>query len=133
MIPVGAGGIGMAATANATIQLHVPDGLRGRVMSVYTTVFAASVPIGGLATGLLASTIGVLPTVFVGGALSVATGIGATIWYRRIRAASAAATAPAPATAGRTASPQPTAAAGSPNTRAAFKPPKPKDVLSTRR
>jgi MFS family permease len=133
MIPVGAGGIGMAATANATIQLHVPDGLRGRVMSVYTTVFAASVPIGGLATGLLASTIGVLPTVFVGGALSAATGIGATIWYRRIRAASAAAAAPAPATAGRTASPQPTAAAGSPNTRAAFKPPKPKDVLSTRR
>jgi MFS family permease len=133
MIPVGAGGIGMAATANATIQLHVPDGLRGRVMSVYTTVFAASVPIGGLATGLLASTIGVLPTVFVGGALSAATGIGATIWYRRIRAASAAAASPAPATAGRTASPQPTAAAGSPNTRAAFKPPKPNDVLSTRR
>ena len=45
----------MAATANATIQLTVPDGLRGRVMSVYTTVFAGSVPIGGLAMGALAS------------------------------------------------------------------------------
>lgn len=85
MVPIGAGGIGMAATANATIQLHVPDGLRGRVMSVYTTVFAASIPIGGLATGALASSIGVLPTIAVGGFLSLATGIGAVVWYRRIR------------------------------------------------
>ena len=41
----------MAATGNATIQLAVPDGLRGRVMSVYTTVFSASIPIGGLVMG----------------------------------------------------------------------------------
>ncbi|MGK2851395.1 MAG: MFS transporter [Candidatus Limnocylindrales bacterium] len=87
MIPVGAGGIAMAATANATIQLNVPDGLRGRVMSVYTTVFAASVPIGGLAAGALASTIGVLQTVALGGALSLATGVGAYVWWRRIQAA----------------------------------------------
>ena len=92
MVPVGAGGIAMAATANATIQLNVPDGLRGRVMSVYTTVFAASVPIGGLAAGALASTIGVLETVAVGGALSLATGIGTLVWWRRIQAATAAAT-----------------------------------------
>lgn len=86
MIPVGAGGIAMAATANATIQLNVPDGLRGRVMSVYTTVFAGSVPIGGLAAGALASTIGVLETVAVGGVLSLATGVGAYVWWRRIQA-----------------------------------------------
>lgn len=97
MIPVGAGGIAMAATANATIQLNVPDGLRGRVMSVYTTVFAASVPIGGLAAGALASTIGVLPTVAVGGALSLATGVGAYVWWRRIQAA-APRVVPPPAT-----------------------------------
>ena len=90
MVPIGAGGIAMAATANATIQLNVPDGLRGRVMSVYTTVFAASVPIGGLAAGALASTIGVLQTLAVGGVLSLATGIGALVWWRRIQAATAA-------------------------------------------
>ena len=90
MVPIGAGGIAMAATANATIQLNVPDGLRGRVMSVYTTVFAASVPIGGLAAGALASTIGVLQTVAVGGVLSLATGVGALVWWRRIQAVTAA-------------------------------------------
>lgn len=112
MVPVGAGGIAMAATANATIQLNVPDGLRGRVMSVYTTVFAASVPIGGLAAGALASTIGVLQTVAVGGVLSLATGIGAYVWWRRIQASTRASAAPArvvssPGTKGETQQVQP--------------------------
>ena len=49
----------MAATANTTIQLAVPDGLRGRVMSVYTTIFAGSTPIGGPVMGGIASLFGV--------------------------------------------------------------------------
>ena len=40
MFFVGLGAIAMAATANTTIQLAVPDQLRGRTMAVYTTVFA---------------------------------------------------------------------------------------------
>ena len=84
MGPIGFAGIAMAATANATIQLNVPDGLRGRVMSVYTTVFAGSVPIGGLAAGAAASSIGVLNTIALGGALSLLTGLGAYAWWRRI-------------------------------------------------
>ena len=44
----------MAATANTTIQLAVPDELRGRVMSVYTTVFVGSTPFGGLLMGWIA-------------------------------------------------------------------------------
>jgi Bacterial protein of unknown function (DUF894). len=47
MVLVGFGSILMAATANTTIQLAVPDHLRGRVMSVYTIVFSASVPTAG--------------------------------------------------------------------------------------
>ena len=84
MLFIGAGGITMAATANATIQLSVPDGLRGRVMSVYTTVFAGSVPIGGLAMGALASAIGIPLTFAIGGVLSLATGLVALVWWRRI-------------------------------------------------
>ena len=86
MALVGGGGIAMAATANATIQLSVPDGLRGRVMSVYTTVFAGSVPIGGLGMGALASAIGIPLTIALGGALSLACGMGAYLWWMRIKA-----------------------------------------------
>jgi MFS family permease len=47
----GAGAIATAATCNSLIQITVPGPLRGRVMSVYTTVFAGSTPIGNGLTG----------------------------------------------------------------------------------
>ena len=129
MVPIGAGGIIMAATANATIQLAVPDGLRGRVMSVYTTVFSASMPIGGLLMGAVASTIGILQAVAIGGVLSLVCGVGALVWYRRIGARDLAVTARAAETVPAEAVLQSTA----PNTNAAFSPPNPNEVLSTRR
>jgi len=82
MFFAGVGGIGMAATANTVIQLNVPDQLRGRVMSVYTTVFAGSTPFGGLVTGAIASSFGAAVAVGLGGAASLATGIGAMAWLR---------------------------------------------------
>ena len=86
MAVVGAGGIGMAVTANTTIQLSVPDHLRGRVMSLYTTVFAGSVPAGGLLMGWIASTWGVPVALLVGALLSLAVGLAAWPWLNRIRA-----------------------------------------------
>ena len=134
MMPIGAGGITMAATANATIQLSVPDGLRGRVMSVYTTVFAGSVPLGGITAGALASATGIPTTVAIGGFLSLAVGLGAYVWWRRIGAPSptsvgVGASAPSVELATESATAQSTA----PSTSAAFKPPNPNEVLSTRR
>ena len=67
----------MAATANTTIQLDVPDHLRGRVMSVYTTVFSGSVPAGGLIMGAAASAFGVPTAIAIGGALSLLIGVAA--------------------------------------------------------
>ena len=129
MVPIGAGGIAMAATANATIQLAVPDGLRGRVMSVYTTVFSASMPIGGLLMGALASTLGILEAIAIGGVLSLISGIGAFVWYRRIRGREQVEPARGDGDVQAAAVLQSTA----PNTSAAFSPPKPNEVLSTRR
>lgn len=83
MVIVGFGSILMMATGNTTIQLAVPDHLRGRVMSVYTTVFSASVPIGGLAMGAIASGFGAAVAIGVGGVLSVIVGLGALAWGRR--------------------------------------------------
>ncbi len=144
MVFVGFGGIAMAATGNVTIQLAVPDGLRGRVMSVYTTVFSASVPVGGIAMGALASVAGVQAAIGVGGALSLATGLGAFAWYRRIQATEAArpeaaeasdrlATELATATEANAPVPAVLPQSAVPNTSAAFNPPNPNEVLSTRR
>ncbi len=129
MVPIGAGGITMAATANATIQLAVPDGLRGRVMSVYTTVFSASMPIGGLLMGALASTMGILEAIAIGGVLSLVSGFGAFLWYRRIRGRERSEAASGDDDVNALAVLQSTP----PNTSAAFSPPKPNEVLSTRR
>jgi MFS family permease len=87
MVIVGGGGIGMAVTANTTIQMAVPDQLRGRVMSVYTTVFAGSVPAGGLLMGAIASTWGVPLALMIGAILSLVVGVGGWAWLRRIRGA----------------------------------------------
>ena len=82
MFFVGVGGISMAATANTVVQLAVPDQLRGRVMSVYTTVFAGSTPIGGLVTGAIASSAGVPFAIGLGAVLSLVTGVLSITWLR---------------------------------------------------
>jgi predicted permease len=56
-------------------------------MSFYTTIFAGSVPAGGLLMGALASAGGVAVSIFVGAVLTLVVGIGGWIWLRRIRAA----------------------------------------------
>jgi MFS family permease len=83
MVVIGFGSILMAATANTSIQLAVPDHLRGRVMSVYTTVFSASVPIGGLAMGAVASGFSASAAIGLGGVLSVMVGLAALAWGRQ--------------------------------------------------
>jgi MFS family permease len=87
MAIAGAGGIAMAVSANTTIQLAVPDHLRGRVMSFYTTIFSASVPAGGLLMGAIASGWGVPFSLFVGAVLSLAVGVAGWVWLGRIRVA----------------------------------------------
>lgn len=85
MAAVGVGTILMAATANTVIQLTVPDDLRGRVMSVYTTVFAGSTPIGGLVMGAIAARAGVGEAFVVGGLACIAVAGGAFAVLRRTR------------------------------------------------
>ena len=79
----GWGIIAMASTTNIIIQLSVPDVLRGRVMSVYTTVFAGSTPIGALFAGGVAATAGVAVALVLGGVLAIAAAIGGLVWVAR--------------------------------------------------
>ena len=71
MFLAGAGAISMMTTANTTIQIAVPDALRGRVMSVYTTVFAGTNPVGGLTMGAIASNAGAQAAILFGGVVSL--------------------------------------------------------------
>ena len=82
MLLLGWAVIAIAATTNTIIQMTVPDRLRGRVMSIYTTVFAGSSPIGGLIAGAIAAAAGVAAALFVGGAVAVGTAAVAGIRVR---------------------------------------------------
>lgn len=84
MFVAGVGAITMMATANTVIQLAVPDELRGRVMSVYTVVFAGTNPIGGLAMGAIAANAGAGAAMAIGGLLSVVAAAVGVIWYRHL-------------------------------------------------
>jgi predicted MFS family arabinose efflux permease len=86
MVLAGWGLIAMAATTNTVIQLTVPDELRGRVMSVYTTIFAGASPIGALLSGAIAAGAGVAVALQLGGAAAlVAVGVAALLVRRSDR------------------------------------------------
>jgi MFS family permease len=82
MLLLGWSVIAIAATTNTIIQMTVPDHLRGRVMSIYTTVFAGSSPIGGLIAGSIAAAAGVAAALLVGGVVSVGAAAVAGIQVR---------------------------------------------------
>jgi predicted MFS family arabinose efflux permease len=66
----GVGAIATAASANSLVQITVPGPLRGRVMSVYTTVFAGSTPIGSGLTGGVGGLWGTPAALVMNGALA---------------------------------------------------------------
>jgi predicted MFS family arabinose efflux permease len=70
VIGIGFASMLMVNTINVTIQNSVPDALRGRVMSLYVTVFAGSAPIGGLIAGALAEAWGAPAAFSIGAALA---------------------------------------------------------------
>ena len=55
------------AQANTIVQTNSPDRLRGRVMSIYLTVFAGSTPIGAALAGFTSDVWGVPAAVGIGG------------------------------------------------------------------
>ena len=69
---VGLASMLMVNTINVTIQNNVPNELRGRVMSLYVTVFAGSAPIGGFFAGAVAEIWGAATGFLLGAGLSSA-------------------------------------------------------------
>jgi MFS family permease len=59
LVALGVASITYSASTNTMLQLHSDDEYRGRVLSLYTLLFAGSTPIGGAVTGWLADRWGV--------------------------------------------------------------------------
>jgi MFS family permease len=81
LLVMGFCGILFMAGSNSTLQLTVPDELRGRVMSLHTLVFAGVTPIGSLLVGSLAETFGVRTSIVVSSSCGVASVLVLLLWW----------------------------------------------------
>ena len=66
---------------NALIQSHIPDHLRGRVMSIYSLIFVGSTPLGSLLAGWVADSLGVPAAIIFSAAVLLLFGV--FIWLRQ--------------------------------------------------
>jgi MFS family permease len=75
----GVGAIATAASANSLVQISVPGPLRGRVMSVYTTIFVGSSPLGNGLTGGVGGVLGTPAALVVNGSVVIAAELLAAV------------------------------------------------------
>jgi predicted MFS family arabinose efflux permease len=68
--------------ANTTVQLTVPDELRGRVMSLHTLMFAGMTPFGAFLVGAVTEALGARAGFFVTGAGGLVSILVLTLWWR---------------------------------------------------
>jgi MFS family permease len=97
LVALGFAQIVFMTSCNSTVQIAVPDELRGRVMGLYALVFAGMTPVGALFVGTVAEHWGVSRACAVGGGTGlvlvlVLTGLG----RRRHAPAAPVPTRPAP-------------------------------------
>ena len=74
-------GILFMAGSNSTLQLTVPDDLRGRVMSLHTLVFAGVTPFGSLLVGSLAEAFGIRTSVVVSSGCGLVAVLALLMWW----------------------------------------------------
>jgi predicted MFS family arabinose efflux permease len=100
LVALGFAQIVFMTSCNTTVQIAVPDELRGRVMGLYALVFAGMTPIGALIMGTVAEHWGVSRACAVGGAAGLVLILALTAAWRRWYPAPAApppsSTPPAP-------------------------------------
>ena len=82
---MGLAGIVFMTSCNTTVQLGVPDVLRGRVMALYSFVFVGVTPIGSFLMGGIAEHGGVASAYFLGGGATIITVAAVVVRRRRMR------------------------------------------------
>jgi MFS family permease len=71
-----------ASQSNSSLQMIVPDRLRGRVLSLYAYVFFGTAPLGGLFTGWISGRFGTGLFLLIVGGVSVLAAVAGVIWAR---------------------------------------------------
>lgn len=70
---------------HTVLQLSTPDNMRGRVSAVNSIFIGSSNEIGGFESGVMASAIGLVPSVVLGGAITVCIVIATAILSPKLR------------------------------------------------
>jgi MFS-type transporter involved in bile tolerance (Atg22 family) len=84
LVVIGFSQILFTAGCNTTLQVMVPDGVRGRMMSLYALAFAGVTPIGSFLIGTISETLGVPAACAVGGGLGLLAVLALTIRWTRL-------------------------------------------------
>ena len=71
-----------ASQSNSSLQMVVPDRLRGRVLSLYGYVFFGTAPLGGLFAGWFTGRFGTGPFLLIVGGTSVLSAAAGVLWVR---------------------------------------------------
>ena len=72
-------------SCNTTVQITVPDELRGRLMSLYAMVFVGMTPIGSFLLGTIAERAGVATACVTGGTAGLVSILALTVAVRHRR------------------------------------------------
>jgi MFS family permease len=85
LVVTGIAQIVFTSSANSTIQVTVPDGMRGRMMSFYVLVFVGVTPAGAFLVGLIAEHFGVSRACALGGAAGLLSVAAVTLTWSKVR------------------------------------------------
>jgi MFS family permease len=80
---VGFAQIVFLASCNTTLQLGVPDRMRGRIMSLYAFVWVGVTPLGSLFVGTIAEWFGVAAAYAAGGGVGLVCVLGLGLLWKR--------------------------------------------------
>lgn len=80
MVVIGAAAAVQLSISNAAMQVSAPDGLRGRVVSLYIWIFAGLAPIGGLLAGAAAEVAGATLTAAACGVACIFSAVLLIAW-----------------------------------------------------
>src|SRR6185312_16365683 len=80
LVVMGVFSVTYSAVTNTILQLNSEEEYRGRVLSLYTLLFAGSTPIGGALTGWLAAVLGIRATLVTEATVCLLAVGGGVVW-----------------------------------------------------